>query len=298
MSSLRRLAIVNVPQNGILINGPGGNVIQANYIGLKTDGASSGMNENGIHINGSPDNRIGRSGANDRNVIADNGKAGASGANVTISGTDSAGNMVQGNYIGTDPLGLEDRAACNGVQIEGGAHDNQIGDASAGIGNLISGNAQGIQLLGLGTAANRIQGNVIGLTAGAAAKLPNSGYGIQIFDDADGNLVGGPAGTPGAAPGNVTWAMPPAASGSTPTGDRSGQRDWDQRRRSCRVGQRSKRQPDFQGQHQHHWRGRRHDAQRHLRQRRGRRARERCRRAQRHPQQPDRNRSGGRRAAA
>jgi hypothetical protein len=64
----------------------------------------------------------------------------------------------------------------------GGASGNVIGGPTLASRNVISGNSQGIQILGAGTVLNRIEGNIIGLNAAANAAIPNRRNGILIAD--------------------------------------------------------------------------------------------------------------------
>jgi titin len=73
-----------------------------------------------------------------RNVISGNGSAG-----VWIFGGDGSGNVVQGNYIGTDSSGTTALANDDdGVRISLDASDNLVGGVVSSAGNLISGNAR------------------------------------------------------------------------------------------------------------------------------------------------------------
>src|SRR5207245_5829475 len=102
------------------------------------------------------------------------------------------GNLIQGNYIGTDKSGTY--AVPNGTGIVVGSN-NTIGGVSttlgAGAGNLISGNTQ----FGIGGFGNQnlVAGNLIGTTASGLAALGNQA-GIQIRGN--NNTIGGTA--PGA----------------------------------------------------------------------------------------------------
>ncbi len=66
------------------------------------------------------------------------------GDGVFIGGADTTGNVVEGNYIGTDSTGgTDDLSLPNefaGVGIYSGAVDNTIGGTGAGTLNVISGN--------------------------------------------------------------------------------------------------------------------------------------------------------------
>ena len=184
-----------------LTSGTGTNLIQGNLIGLTAAGNSAlGNYQDGIEISGGTGNIIGGTVAGARNVISGNLNNGVDIVLVTDSG-----NLVQGNYIGTDitgssPFGNNQ----SGILIEGCS--NLIGGTVAGAGNVISGNSQnGIGLVGNNGNAtgNIIQGNLIGLTAAGTAALGNcvssaayAGIGIST---ASANLVGGTA----AGAGNV-----------------------------------------------------------------------------------------------
>ena len=72
------------------------------------------------------------------------------------------GNVIVGNYIGTDVTGTVALANDgDGVILENGANNNTIGGSGAG--NLISGNlGRGIEVFGSGTNNNVIAGNSVG----------------------------------------------------------------------------------------------------------------------------------------
>jgi parallel beta-helix repeat protein len=108
------------------------------------------------------------------------------------------GDVITGNYIGTDVTGTT--ALGNhtlGVSISS-ASNNTIGGIAPGAGNLISGNGGfGIGLFGGvlisgGATGNLVQGNLIGTDATGTAALGNIGTGVNIFHGS-GNAVGGTA---------------------------------------------------------------------------------------------------------
>jgi len=103
----------------------------------------------------------------------------------------NGGNIIQGNYIGTDPPGTQ--AAPNfGDGIVIGSGTNLIGGATAANANLISGNASnGIVLAGPAATGNTIQGNFIGTALGGVSPLGNGGNGVAVTDLAGNNLIGG-----------------------------------------------------------------------------------------------------------
>src|SRR5207249_6997108 len=99
-------------------------------------------------------NTIGGMTAADRNVIAGNG-----GDGLLITGTAAAGNVVQGNFVGTNAagtagLGNASVSGIGGVHIEG-APGNLIGGAAAGAGHLIPGHVgEGVETADPGSTGN------------------------------------------------------------------------------------------------------------------------------------------------
>ena len=82
---------------------------------------------------------VGGTTAGARNLISSNATGG-----VAIQGSSSTGNLVEGNYIGTDVTGtiaVGNGASSSGVAMSNGASGNTIGGTVSGSGNLISGNA-------------------------------------------------------------------------------------------------------------------------------------------------------------
>ena len=174
-----------------------GNLVTGNFIGTNRTGtAAIRSNQSGIEINGAPTNTIGGTTPQGRNVIS-----GHDGDGIAISGDGATGNIVEGNYIGTDTTG--NMAVANqggGVFVT--ASSNTIGGTTAGARNVISGNGLtgasfGIDGVNLANAAgsngNRVLGNYIGTNAAATAALGNIGNGVRL--GGPGNTVGGSIGT-------------------------------------------------------------------------------------------------------
>jgi titin len=101
----------------------------------------------------------------------------------------NSGNVVQGNYIGTDVTGTADLGNEIGLGLSI-TTDNVVGGAESGAGNLISGNFVGL-IVSADTTRNVIQGNLVGTDATGTLDLGNERVGILIQAGADGNLVGG-----------------------------------------------------------------------------------------------------------
>jgi parallel beta-helix repeat protein len=176
-------------QDGIaLIDNAIGNVIQNNLIGLSADGSSALHNGfNGISLSGAISNTIGGMTSLARNVISGNAYNG-----IGILLTGDNGNMVLGNYIGTDITGL--KVISNnlaGIRIQGCS--NTIGSANSAGRNIISGNGQqGVWLIGVNgnVSGNLVQGNFIGLDPTGTSNLGNKTAGIGITSAAR-NQIGG-----------------------------------------------------------------------------------------------------------
>src|SRR4029450_2534459 len=99
-------------------------------------------------------------------------------------------NVVEGNYIGTDPTGTV-RQANSGHGILVLSANNRIGGPGAAR-NLISGNGgSGIKLETAAAIANLIKGNSIGVNASGFAAIANGDSGIGFENGPSGNTIGG-----------------------------------------------------------------------------------------------------------
>jgi hypothetical protein len=111
--------------------------------------------------------------------------------NTAIQLTGGGGNLIAGNYIGTDAngdAGLGNNG--NGVNIRGSS-GNTIGGTAPGDGNVISGNSgAGIGINVTGATGNLVQGNFIGTTVNGTAALANYA-GVVISSGAANNTIGG-----------------------------------------------------------------------------------------------------------
>jgi uncharacterized repeat protein (TIGR01451 family) len=105
----------------------------------------------------------------------------------------NGGNVIEGNFIGTDPTGTIARANNRfGVSLFFlPSANNTIGGTSPAARNVISGNGQGVVIGSAGSTNNIVRGNYIGTTASGAAALPNNVRGIFIGDGATNNVIGG-----------------------------------------------------------------------------------------------------------
>jgi uncharacterized repeat protein (TIGR01451 family) len=207
-----------LPGDGNVISGNGTNVdfndltaggqasdsiVEGNLIGTDATGAVSISAGKGVGmsiLSGPTDETVGGTTPAARNVISGN-----------LYGVyifdDTTGNVIQGNFIGTDVTGT--KALGNSAQglLQGAtdstavpATNSVIGGQAAGAGNLISGNTEdGISISGtiLGGAfgdtpqGSTIAGNLIGTDVTGAKALPNGATGISLLAEASNNIIGG-----------------------------------------------------------------------------------------------------------
>lgn len=181
-SVVRGLSIFGFNSYGISLQGPGtGNIIEGNFIGLRSDGQTALAGNIGIDVK-TTGNMIGGTTPAARNVIAGQ----QSGTGVSVQGQP---NTLFGNYIGTDASGLVPHPHNVGVLVSNGGVI--VGGSSPGAGNLISGTFAAIQLSGDGT---QVLGNYVGIGSDGQTPLKNNGIGILVAGS--NNTVGGLA--PGA----------------------------------------------------------------------------------------------------
>lgn len=188
IAGLRVLSFTDQIPNGgaIQLFLEGGNKIEGNFLGTTPDGSSPPGTPVGVRVvsNG---NIVGGISPAARNLISENI------CGVILQG--QLGNIIAGNFIGTDASGTAARANTTGILVQTGFATNTIiGGTTPGAGNLISGNQDhGIQLGIPGQTGSVdgvvIQGNKIGTQANGLDALHNAGGGIYIFGSQ--NLVGG-----------------------------------------------------------------------------------------------------------
>jgi parallel beta-helix repeat protein len=146
------------------------NTITGNWIGTDRFGNDLGINGDGIQINSR------------NNTISSNVVSGNSNDGIEI-GSSGTGNLVIGNYIGTNSTGTALLTPANtgnsggGLNILGGS--NTIGGTSAAERNVIAGNGWGISITG--ASGNVVQGNYIGTNASGTLGLANTIEGVRIW---------------------------------------------------------------------------------------------------------------------
>jgi CSLREA domain-containing protein len=113
------------------------------------------------------------------------------GHGILITGSAATGNVIEGNYIGTDVTGQVDRGnAGRGILVDQG--DATIGGTSTSDRNIISGNtAAGIEISSSSSTA--VQGNYIGLGSDGSTDLGNGGAGVTTDVSNVSTTIGGTA---------------------------------------------------------------------------------------------------------
>jgi hypothetical protein len=195
--TIQGLVVDNFPNIGIEVNGAQatGNLIAGNFVGIDPTGTVSMSNHwSGISIdNAASGNTVGGITPAARNISSGNGNNG-----VGIYGA-GGGNLVEGNFLGTDLTGtvaIANSWAGVTVHVSSG---NVIGGTTQGAGNLISGNmGRGVDLWGDATSGNLVEGNFIGTDVTGTTAIGNHWEGVAA-NGTGGNIIGGSM--PGA--GNV-----------------------------------------------------------------------------------------------
>jgi len=178
-------------RNGIVITGPGatGNKVVGCYIGVDPTGKLPMINAFGVQIeSGANGNIIGGTTLDARNVIAGNE------CQIFLTGKDTSGNIIQGNYLGTDAGGEKVFPNSVAVVISLGASKNKIGGTAAGAGNLIVAEgerASGIRIENKGSNGNIIQGNLIGTDRIGTKVVAAMNDAIFLNGGVDGTVIGG-----------------------------------------------------------------------------------------------------------
>jgi hypothetical protein len=184
-STVKGLVVNRFSQDGILLEGKGGDVVEGDYVGTDVTGTVALANgANGVEISGTSNNTVGGTSAQARNLLSGN-----QGDGVLLSG--GAGNAIEGNTIGADATG--GKALGNlgraGVELQG-ENGDVIGGATPGAGNLISGNS-GDGIRSFSSVGVVIAGDAIGTDVTGTKALGNSGNGgVELRGD-NNDTVGG-----------------------------------------------------------------------------------------------------------
>ncbi len=166
--------------------GADGNTVEGCFVGTDVTGSVALGNGNiGVLIGQASNNTLGGSSPGAGNLISGNPEG------ITVLDVTATGNVILGNYIGTDLSGTA--AIPNGVGISLAGPGNTVGGTGAGEGNLISGNeVNGVNFFGENAAGNLVQGNYIGTDATGSFALGNGECGVGIHGGAGANVIGGP----------------------------------------------------------------------------------------------------------
>ena len=182
---------------GVFLTGAAatGNVVQGNYIGTNSAGtARIGNAKMGIGVGASP-NAVGAN--SDRiggttgttpggactgacNLISGNGSNG-----IFISGTESQGHIIDGNFIGTNAAGTGSIGnTLDGIGILN-TPNTLIGGGTVYDRNVISGNgSNGVIIVGGASTGNRVQGNYIGMGSNGSI-MGNTASGVVVSSATD-----------------------------------------------------------------------------------------------------------------
>ena len=175
------------------------NLVQGNYLGVNVDGRRPGSYGNtgeGVQMSTcARNNQIGGSDPGAGNVISGNR---ADGVELDSSGGPGGtkavcDNIIQGNYIGTDPSGMVPVPNVDdGIGLDNGVCNTLVGGPTPAVRNTISGNFNdGIDISRPGSNGNLIQGNFIGLAVDGQGRLGNGQNGVHIRFKAKNNQVVG-----------------------------------------------------------------------------------------------------------
>jgi len=156
-----------------------------NYVGVDRTGTNAIGNYDGISVEGaSKFNIIGGANVNERNIVSGNVAYG-----IPVFGAGAEGNLIKGNYIGTDITGTIAIPNTYGVLFDDGASRNIIGGNTAAERNILSGNSgYGVFFYNMGTNNNIAKGNFIGTDVNGIAAIPN-GVGIVVDGVAFKNII-------------------------------------------------------------------------------------------------------------
>jgi parallel beta-helix repeat protein len=157
---------------------------------IDLDGGSAGASVSGIHITGG------------NSTVRGLAVHSFSGGGILID--TNGGDVIQGNYIGTDVAGAAAQPnSGNGIQIIA-TTNNVVGGTASSMRNLISGNGgEGVRIDGTLATGNIVQGNYIGTDASGSTIVGNTLSGIYIRrapgNSVIGNVVSGNSGFAGIA---------------------------------------------------------------------------------------------------
>ncbi len=203
-TSFYNVIAANGYQGILLSGGTSRSLIEGNYIGTDVTGTNALSNTIGVYVQGGSNNTIGGTLPGAGNILSGNSAAG-----VTVVFSQSTGNVIQGNYIGTNP-GVGAVSNGTGINIAQTATNTTIGGTAPGATNMIFYNStngisisdtatgtvvQGNLIFGNqanGVAISRASNNTIGgLAPGAINFMTSDGNDGVLVDTGTGNLIEG-----------------------------------------------------------------------------------------------------------
>lgn len=166
--------------------------IFGNFVGTNRTGTAAIPNYDGISLEGADKfNNVGGNTEAHRNLVSGNVAYG-----IPVFGAGAEGNVISGNYIGTDISGTFAIPNTYGVLFDDGSYDNILGGDTDSERNILSGNSgYGVFIYNMGTNSNIIKGNYIGTDVTGVTAIHNS-IGIVIDGAAfkhiiDNNIISG-----------------------------------------------------------------------------------------------------------
>ena len=166
------------------------NTVAGCWLGLDATGTNAAPNafQGILFVDGAGHNFIGGTNAFARNVISGNAQYG-----IWMADSNTTGNTILGNYIGTDAGGsFAIPNPGGGIGMFSNSVGHVIGGTNVLARNVISGNlGAGVWLAGPGVSNNVVQGNFIGLNAIGTTAVPNNFAGIRVESGATGNYIAG-----------------------------------------------------------------------------------------------------------
>lgn len=190
-AALRNVISANAYRGIYLGFGSASNEVRGNFIGTDVTGQFTFGNglEGVTLVDGARGNLIGGPDPMYRNVISGNIYSG-----IWIGDAGTAGNRVEGNFIGLDATGLNALGnGGEGVILVNGASSNVIGGSVLGARNVIAANFyRGVFLTDAGTRENVVKGNLLGTDATGTNALGNGYEGVALANGANSNRIGGP----------------------------------------------------------------------------------------------------------
>ena len=155
-------------QSGVRIELASGNSVQGNYLGTDVNGtAALGNGHSGVYVTGN-NNTIGGVAAGTGNILSGNSLSG-----IWFTDSSCVGNLVQGNFIGTNASGSAALPnSFDGITVGNLANNNTFGGSAPEARNILSGNGSwGIELNQ--TSGNTIAGNFIGTDVSGTVAVGN-----------------------------------------------------------------------------------------------------------------------------